>query len=351
MPLKKIIFKPGVNRENTRYTTEGGWYDSEKVRFRQGTPEKIGGWVPVTVNTFLGVCRSLWNFVTLAGLNILGVGTNLKFYLESGSAYYDITPYRYITTDTATLSNPSDTTVSSTTVTVNDTGSNVQTGDIVVISGVDASSTFDGIPGSELNGRHTVTRIGANSYTITVTTQATAGATGIGGSGITADYFYYVQALSDPYTTVSGTNVVTVTDAAHGCVTGDFVHITPSVTLNGVTIDAGEYEVTVLTSSTYTIEGSGNASSSGSGGGTVYFTYEINVGPEFQIPLVGWGAGTWSAGSWGFGGSDAVQLRLWSQSNFGEDLIFSPRGGSLYYWDATNTVNTRGIAVETMYGA
>ena len=145
-------------------------------------------------------------------------------------------------------------------------------------SGVDASATFDGIPGTELNGRHSVTRVDANTYTITVTTTATAGAAGIGGSGITADYFYYVQALSDPYTTVSGTNVVTVTDAAHGCVTGDFVHITPSVTLNGVTIDAGEYEVTVLTASTYTIEGSGNASSSVSGGGTVYFTYEIKIG-------------------------------------------------------------------------
>jgi hypothetical protein len=351
MPLKKIIFKPGVNRENTRYTTEGGWYDSEKVRFRQGTPEKIGGWVPVTTNTFLGVCRSLWNFVTLTGLNILGIGTHLKFYLETGGAYYDITPYRYLTTATETLTNPFTTTLGSDVVTVADTGSNVQTGDIVVISGVDETLTFDGIPGSELNGRHTVTRVNADSYTIDVTTPATAGASGIGGSGITADYFYYVQALSNPYTTTSGSNVVTVTDAAHGCVTGDFVHITPSVTLNDVVIAAGQYQVSVLTANTYTIEGVGNASSSGSGGGTVYFTYEINVGPEFQIPLVGWGSGPWSGGPWGFGAGDSVQLRLWSQANFGEDLIFSPRGGNLYYWDANNTVNTRGIAVQTMYGA
>ena len=351
MPLKKIIFKPGVNRENTRYTTEGGWYDSEKVRFRQGTPEKIGGWVPVTVNTFLGVCRSLWNFVTLSGLNILGVGTHLKFYLETGGAYYDITPYRYLTTATETLTNPFTTTLGSDVVTVADTGSNVQTGDVVVISGVDETLTFDGIPGAELNGRHTVTRVNADSYTIDVTTPATAGASGIGGSGITADYFYYVQALSNPYTTTSGSNVVTVTDSAHGCVTGDFVHITPSVTLNDVVIAAGQYQISVLTANTYTIDGVGSASSSGSGGGTVYFTYEINVGPEFQIPLIGWGSGPWSGGPWGFGAGDSVQLRLWSQSNFGEDLIFSPRGGNLYYWDATNTVNTRGIAVQTMYGA
>ena len=84
MPLSKILFKPGINRENTRYTTEGGWYDGDKVRFRQGTPEKIGGWQRLSASTFLGVCRSLWNWVTLGGLNLLGVGTNLKFYIERG---------------------------------------------------------------------------------------------------------------------------------------------------------------------------------------------------------------------------------------------------------------------------
>ena len=98
MPLKKLVFKSGVNKENTRYTTEGGWYECDKVRFRQGTPEKIGGWVPLSPNTFLGICRSLWNWITLGGLNVVSVGTNLKFYLESGQAYYDITPYRYFTT-------------------------------------------------------------------------------------------------------------------------------------------------------------------------------------------------------------------------------------------------------------
>lgn len=351
MPLKKIVFKPGVNRENTRYTTEGGWYDCDKVRFRQGTPEKIGGWFPVSVNTILGVCRSLWNFVTLGGLNLLGVGTNLKFYLESGQAYYDITPYRYLSTGTDTLTNPFTTTLGSAVVTVADTSSDVQTGDIVVISGVDDTATFDGIPGTELNGRHVVTRVNANSYTITVTTLATAGAAGIGGSGIVVDYFYYVQALSNPYTTSTGSAVVLVTDALHGAVDGDFVHITPSVTLNDVVIDAGEYQITLVDENSYYITGVGNASSSGSGGGTVYFTYEINVGPEFQIPLVGWGSGPWSGGAWGTGAGDTIQLRLWSQNNFGEDLVFNPRGGGLYYWDATNTVNTRGIAVETMYGA
>ena len=92
MPIKKIVLKPGVNRENTRYTNEGGYYESDKVRFRQGTPEKIGGWQRISAYTFLGLCRSLWNWVTLGSLNLLGVGTNLKFYIESGGVYNDITP-------------------------------------------------------------------------------------------------------------------------------------------------------------------------------------------------------------------------------------------------------------------
>jgi hypothetical protein len=351
MPLKKIVFKPGVNRENTRYTTEGGWYDCDKVRFRQGTPEKVGGWTRLSPNTFLGICRSLWNWVTLVGLNLIGVGTNLKFYIQSGGAYNDITPYRYLSTATDTVNNPFNTTISSAVVTVNDTGSNVQTGDVVVISNVDNLTSFDGIPGTELNGRHVVTRINANSYTITVTTPATAGATGIGGTGIVFNYFYYVQALTNPYTTSTGSPIVLVTDVAHGAVDGDFVHITPAVTLNGVTIAVGQYQITFVNANSYYITGSGNASSSGSGGGVVYFTYEINVGPEIQIPLVGWGSGRWGFGAWGSGETTVSQLRLWSQSNFGEDLIFGPRGGGIYYWDATDGVGTRGVAVNTLQNA
>ena len=110
MPLKKIVLKPGVNRENTRYTNENGWYDSDKVRFRQGMPEKIGGWVRVSANTFLGTCRSLWTWVTLGSEKLIGVGTNLKFYISSGGQYFDSTPYDFthalganpFTTDTTT---------------------------------------------------------------------------------------------------------------------------------------------------------------------------------------------------------------------------------------------------------
>ena len=94
MPLQKLALKPGVNRENTRYTSEGGWYECDKIRFRQGTPEKIGGWNRISATTFLGVCRSLWNWATLGGLNLIGLGTHLKFYIENGGTYNDITPLR-----------------------------------------------------------------------------------------------------------------------------------------------------------------------------------------------------------------------------------------------------------------
>ena len=346
MPLKKLLFKPGVNRENTRYTTEGGFYDCDKIRFRQGTPEKIGGWVPVITNTFLGVCRGLWNWITLGGLNIVALGTNLKYYLETGGAYYDITPLRY-TTASDSLTNPFTTTIGSNVVTVADTGSNVQDGDVVNISGI--SITVDGIPAFEFNTQHVVTRINADSYTITVDTNATAGASGVGGT-VQVSYFYYTVVLTDPFTTTLGSSVVMVTDAAHGAVNGDFVTLSPSVTLNGVTID-GEYQITVVDSNTYTIVGSGTANASGSGGGTVYAQYQINVGPATQIPLVGWSAGAWGSGIWGFSAPDVTQLRVWSQANYGEDLVFGPRYGGIYYWDATEGVTTRAVGLETLPGA
>jgi hypothetical protein len=133
MPLKKLVLKPGVNQENTRYASENGWYISDKIRFRQGTPEKIGGWLRISANTFLGICRSLWNWVTLAGINLVGVGTSSKFYLEQSGSYYDITPIRA----TATLTNPF-TLTASTTVTVTDTAHGAITGDYVTFSGASA---------------------------------------------------------------------------------------------------------------------------------------------------------------------------------------------------------------------
>jgi hypothetical protein len=263
MPLKKLLFKPGVNRENTRYTTEGGWYDCDKVRFRQGTPEKIGGWVRLSASFFLGICRSLWNWVTLDNLNLVGIGTNLKFYIEQGGAYYDITPIR----STVTLNNP--------------------------------------------------------------------------------------------FTATNGSNVITVSDAAHGAVNGDFVTFSGAAGLGG-NITAGvlnqEFQITFVDSNSYTIVVSAtanatDASGSPGGGASVSAAYQINVGPSVPTPFNGWGAGGWGLGGWGDGVSSDESLRLWSQRNFGEDLIFAVRNGQIYYWDATNTVNTRGVLLSSLPGS
>lgn len=238
MPLQKITLKSGVNRENTRYTNEGGYYESDNVRFRQGTPEKIGGWVRISANTFLGVCRSLWNWVTFGYQNLIGVGTNLKFYISNGGAYYDITP-----------------------------------------------------------------------------TQP-------------------VHTLTNPFATVNLSNTVTVTDATGGFINNDFVTFTGATAVGGLTI-SGEYKITTSSSTAYTITAASAATSTTTGGGTVYAVYQINTGPSYAVPLVGWGSGTWGSGVWGTSASSSDAMRIWNQFNFGEDLIYGPRGGPLYYWDAT----------------
>jgi hypothetical protein len=163
VPLSKIINRPGVSRENTRYTSEQGWYTSEKVRFRQGTPEKIGGWVRISQATFLGVCRSLWNWVTLSSANLLGVGTNLKYYIEQGGAYFDITPIRL--TQSVTFSAVTVAPYSST-ITVTSANHGAITGDFVTFSG--AVSLGGNITAAVLNQQYQITGVPtANTFTFT----------------------------------------------------------------------------------------------------------------------------------------------------------------------------------------
>jgi hypothetical protein len=265
MPLQKILFKPGVNRENTRYTTEGGWYECNKIRFRQGNPEVIGGWEPFSTATYQGVCRSLWNWALLDGTNVIGVGTNLKFYIEQGSLFYDVTPLRVV-------------------------------------------------PAPTIN--------------------------------------------NNPFVAINGSAVITVTDTNHGCVTGDFVTFSGATGLGGnitATVLNAEYQVTVLTANTYTFVASAtanatDASGSPGGGASVVAAYQVNVGPAIPVPLTGWGAGAWgqTGTTWGFGGTSTSSLRLWNQINFGQNLIYGPRGGPIYYWDATGGVTTRGVALTSL---
>jgi len=253
MPLKKLQLRPGVNRENTRYYNESGWYECDKVRFRQGTPEKIGGWSQYSNFTFLGVCRSLWNWVTLAGEILISAGTSLKFYINQGGIYYDITPIRKVV--------------------------------------------------SPMLG----------------------------------------MGLGSPFTAVAGSQIITVFDTAHGCTSDSFVTFSGATGLGGNITAAvlnQEYQVTVIDLDQYTITTTptataADAAGSPGGGAAAVATYQINLATEFQTPFSGWGGGGWGLGAWGTNQVTGSPMQLWSQSNFGEDLIFATAGGAIYYWNAT----------------
>ena len=265
MPLKKIALKPGVNRENTRYTNEGGWYDCDKIRFRQGTPEKIGGWSPVTPNaSYLGVARSMWPWTTNSGFPYLGVGTNLKYYIESGSVYNDITPIRATTA----------------------------AGDVT-------------------------------------------------------------------FTATNGSSTITVSDTAFGSSAGDFVTFSGAVSLGGNITAAvlnQNYQIaTVINVNSYTITATATANSSdtGHGGSATVGAYEIPVGYAYSQPVYGWGAGFWGSGTWGTGSTSTSDIRIWNAQNFGQDLIFGPKGGPLYYWTTSTTtpLTARGVLLSSLGGA
>lgn len=260
MPLQKLQFRPGVVRDLTGYTNEGGWRDSNLVRFRFGFPESIGGWQRYTETTFLGTCRSMLNWVALDGSDYLGMGTTYKYYIEQGGFFNDITPLR----ETVTLTNP--------------------------------------------------------------------------------------------FTATNGSSTLTVADTAHGCVTGDFVTFSGATGLGGNVTAAvlnREYQVTVVNANSYTVTMSVTANAtdvSGSpGGGTVTAAYQINVGLDNQVGGTGWGAGSWSRGGWGSGTNLGVsnQIRIWTQDNYGEDLIFNVRGGGIYYWDASGGF-ARGVTLASL---
>jgi len=258
MPLKKMLFKPGINRENTRYATEGGWYDCDKVRFRQGTPEKIGGWVRYSQNVIKGVCRKLFNWVTLGGQRLLGVGTTSHYYVENGGIYYDITPFRSVTAAGDVTFSASSVTQ---TLTVNDSvTSAIRPGDYVIFSG--AVDLGGNVTAAVLNQEWEVASVASGSYTVVLP------------SGL----------------------VITEAD------TGD-------------------------------------------GGASVVGSYLLATGAVLEVPVEGWGAGPWGRGPWGVGETSTLRIRVWNQANFGQDLIFGPEYGGLYYWSAADgvTAGVRGV--------
>ena len=444
MPLQKLAFRPGVNREGTTLSNEGGWFDCDKIRFRSGYPEKIGGWqadggaifstaptstfasngtstsVAVTSGTgsYWGVAKSLWNWINLAGYNLLSVATNLKFYIQNsaGGAYNDVTPIRLTRTAVATAFT---TTNASTTVTVNDAGFGGQVGDFVTISSV--SGTVNGITAANLTGEFVIQTVTSNNtYTIT----AKAAATSTGTSAVTATFNYQLSTGNTTFTygtgwgagpwggatgasasspinggtavTASSTTAITLTS-----VTG-FNNTAVSMATSTITATTGVLTVGTLSSGTIyvgmvitgtgvpagtyilsNIAGTGTgstwltntttavASTTITGGGGVVFigietiTYTNIVGSTLAGTITR-GVGSTPASAhasgelvsqyastatgWGLAATTGIgiQIRLWSQSNYGEDLVFNARGGAIYYWanDASANVYNRGQIIQ-----
>jgi len=182
MPLSKLVFKPGANRDQTNYASEGSWFDMDKVRFRSGFPEKIGGWVVENQTPYIGSARSLFNWSTTDTNDLTGVGTNVKMYVLNGTQIVDITPIRTTLVSPAT-NNCINTTITSKVVTFVVTAHGLATGDYVTISGA-TGPTIGGIPIAEINAEHEVTVIDSATFTITVTTAATSTTTNQGGTAI-----------------------------------------------------------------------------------------------------------------------------------------------------------------------
>jgi hypothetical protein len=349
MPLQKLVFKPGINKEGTNYTNEGGWFDCDKVRFRSGNAEKIGGWTRLSNDTYQGSARALWNWGTLAGANLLGVGTHLKYYIEQGGEYNDVTPLRvtYTHGSSPSTDNIFSTTNGSNLVTVTLSGYGGVTNDFVTISG---STAVGGIPAAEINAEQQITYVSGTQFTFTTTTAATSTVAAGGGTAITAAFqintgldveisgtgwgagtwpSYVDTTLTNPFTAASaGVSVLTVTKTAHGLTTGDYVYFS-SISANACGINRlvlqKAFPITSTGANTFTIStiiGSNTytTSSTAASGGTVVINTPV-------APVRAWGA----VASVGI----AQQLRLWTNDNFGQDLVLAPRGGEIYYWVPT----------------
>jgi len=432
MPLQKIQFRPGLNREGTDYSNEGGWYDGDKIRFRSGFPEKLGGWIRFASTTFLGVCRSLWNWVDLSSNNYMGVGTSVKYYIAKGGTYNDVTPLLLNSSSSTTTTlgaSPLSTQSGSSTVTVTDTVSGISPniGDYVILT---STATVGGLT---ISGEYVVTKVLSTiQFQITANSNASSNATG--GGTVTIQYEYpigndvyttsngwgagawsptiTVALGTNPFTVSGGSTTVTVTQNAHGYLTtagaftvGQQYKIVSVGSTSFTSIGASANTVGTIFTATGAGTGSGTASivwvsfagaidvtavptvygfSTGTYGlrtGTYGLSGHSTVTPvpatllnsTFQItyvdantytitiaaaaPYGGVGGGSnvivypqYGIRPWGSAATVGIgsQLRLWSNDNYGQNLLIAPRGGAIYYWLASSGVTTRAQLLSTL---
>ena len=414
MPLTKVQFRPGVNRESTSFADQQSWFNSDLIRFRKGRPEKIGGWTKVSGSSVTGTVRSLKTWVTLNALKLMGVGTTAKFYIESGTTYNDITPIR----STATLGTDPFTTGSagSGEITVVAAAHGAAQGDYVTFSGATA---VDGLTIADLNKEQLITDVvSANSYKLDTGGSASSGTTAGGGSAVIANYQIYVgveattlgpgwgagyfggETLTYSQTTLDGAINASVTSidlTSASAFETDSTTTSAAVTIVDTTISLADssgmpskgtikidseniaYETnsgTVLGDITRGADGTTTATHSS--GATATFVGLILVEDEL-IQYTGKSSNDLDAGvvrgvrgttaashsddvivkeangfyGWGEAVTPFVsgETRLWSQDNWGEDLLMNVRDDNVYYWDATLGLSTRATALSSQSGA
>jgi hypothetical protein len=334
MPLQKVQLRPGLNREGTDYSNEGGYFDGDKIRFRSGFPEKLGGWIRLSAYKFLGVARSMWNWATLTGANYLGIGTNLKYYIENGGQYYDITPI----------------------IGTNVYNNVLSTGFTTLVSNI--TSTSNTIPLT--NATHFVPQSGVfkiNSEVIFYTTLVSNVASGCVRG--------YANTTAASHT--AGANVASgyfeFNDIDNDANDRDFLIFSGSTALDGIantTINkehqvfkyGSGYVYAMSSTSDNNLANITYATSSvvGGGGNAITIQYLVPSGLAVYTLGTGWGAGPFNRGTWGSGYEVGIgqQLRIWTNDNYGQDLLFAPRGGQIYYWNANTGTAYRGQSLANL---
>jgi len=351
VPLQKLVFKSGVNRDQTNYASEGGWYEMDKVRFRSGFPEKLGGWIVATSSEYSGIGRSLFAWNTTDGGLPIGIGTNEKMYISLGSNVYDITPLRatYYRAISPATNNCFTTINGSTTVTVTVTSHGIIAGTQVTFSGATA---VGGVIAGNLNATFTPYNITTDTFDITVAAAATSNASG-GGTSIVMQVG---PSTANCFTTSTGTKVVTVTINSHGADEGDYVIFSgatgpvggiPATSLNT------EFKIFNVTGNTFQITTASTASSIATGGGTaITAKFQVHVGNATLTAGYGWGVSPWGSYGWGTGSPTPIfePIRLIYQTNFNNDLFFNIRYSDIFYW-TYSTSPARAVYLKNVPGS
>ena len=350
MPLTKLQFKPGINREITKYSNEGGWVDGDKIRFRFGYPEKFGGWEKMSPNTYQGTARRLHNWLALDGSNFLGIGTHLKYYIEEGGTFNDVTPVRVSTTNSTTFS----ATNGSANVTVTESNHGAAENDFVTFS--NAVSLGGLVTASILNAEHQIVSVtNANTYVITVSVTANASDSGNGGSATDAEYQITVGLDSQVGGTgwgaglfggtTAGALTTQLNEALDNSETAvDVDDETGITTANDVILVDEELMIVTATTDDNTLTVTRGHS------GTTAVAHDDNTIVRLAVgnassadDFTGWGIAAVSG--------TTREIRTWSHDNFGEDLLINPKDGAVYLWDKTNGLSTRAVELGDLAGA